>query len=328
MSDNQHIAQAEKITAQLHNAKAGIEKIIIGQNDVVEAALVALLSGGHFLLTGLPGLGKTKLVDTLGIVLGLETRRIQCTPDLMPADILGTEVLDDKSASHKAFRFLKGPVFSQLLMADEINRASPRTQSALLQAMQEKQVTIGGENHALPTPFHVMATQNPLELEGTYPLPEAQLDRFMLQVVIRYPEERDEKSILLATTGRQQSEAQPCMTAEDLVEAQALVRSLPVGDSVVDAILKLVRAGRPEQTSLEDVRRFVKWGPGPRSAQAFMLAIRARALLDGRLTPSIEDVIKLAPAILSHRMAMHFTARAEGHTVESIIRQMCDSLHE
>lgn len=322
MTQNSPLDAADAVISQLHNAKAEIEKIIIGQTETVTFALCALLSSGHFLLTGLPGLGKTKLVDTLGTVLGMETRRVQCTPDLMPADILGSEVLDNNNQGERHFRFIKGPVFSQLLMADEINRASPRTQSALLQAMQEKKITVGGKDYPLPAPFHVMATQNPLELEGTYPLPEAQLDRFLLQVVIGYPNAEDEKKIMLATTGNRLPEARQVMTPDDLLQAQDLVRSMPVGEQVVDAILKLVQSGRPEQSHISDVKKFVKWGPGPRSAQAFMLATRARALLDGRLTPSIEDVVALAPAILSHRMAVHFTARAEGHSVDTIVRQI------
>lgn len=310
----------------LKAARRNIHKVIFGQQEVVDLCLTAILSGGHFLLTGLPGLGKTKLVDTLGIVLGLSTGRIQCTPDLMPADVLGSEVLAGDAAGEKHFRFIKGPLFCQLLMADEINRASPRTQSALLQAMQEYQATVGGVTYDLPRPFHVMATQNPLEQEGTYPLPEAQLDRFMLQVTIGYPDLEDERRMLLVTTGLDAEKAERVMDTEKLAAAQMLIRRLPVSQKVVDAILLLVREGRPETTSIESVRRHISWGPGPRAAQAFMLACRARALLDGRYAPSVDDVIALAPPVLSHRMDMKYSARAEGVTLEQVIADMCKKI--
>ena len=227
----------------------------------------------------------------------------------MPADITGSEVLEETEAGRRAFRFVQGPIFCQLLMADEINRASPRTQSALLQAMQERHVAVSGTDHKLPAPFHVLATQNPIEQEGTYPLPEAQLDRFLLQVEIGYPEAAAERSMLLATTGADQAAARPVMTAEDLMRAQALVRRVPVGESVVDAILALVRGARPESADDDSVRKHVAWGPGPRAAQALMLATRARALLDGRLSPSLDDVAALAQPVMRHRMALGFSPR-------------------
>lgn len=320
-------AEAGALKDKLKQADASIHKVIFGQDDVVQHCLTSILSGGHFLLMGLPGLGKTKLVETLGNVLGLDAKRVQCTPDLMPADILGTEILSTAVDGEKTFRFVKGPVFSQLLMADEINRASPRTQSALLQAMQEYQVSVGGTTYDLPRPFHVMATQNPLEQEGTYPLPEAQLDRFMLQIDIGYPTLADEKKMILATTGSGADKADTIFTADDIIKAQALVRRLPIGEKVVDGILALVQSGRPEQSSIASVQKHVSWGPGPRAAQAFMLATRARALLMGRYTPSMDDVIALAPAILKHRMALHFSARAEGLTLEKIIAEMTSVLH-
>jgi MoxR-like ATPase len=270
-----------------------------------------------------PGLAKTKLVETLGIVLGLEDRRVQFTPDLMPADILGSEVLEEADNGRRQFRFLRGPVFAQLLMADEINRASPRTQSALLQAMQERKVSVAGVNHPLPTPFHVLATQNPVEQEGTYPLPEAQLDRFLLQIDVPYPDREAERRMLLATTGAETAVAQPMMSAQDLLGIQRLVRHVPVGEAVLDAVLTIVRGGRPEETDIEDVRRNVAWGPGPRASQSLMLATRARALLDGRLAPSIDDVLALAQPILRHRMALNFAARAEGVSIASIIDRLC-----
>jgi MoxR-like ATPase len=320
------LADIERLGTQLRAARASIGKVIYGQQDVIDQTLVALLSGGHLLLIGVPGLAKTKLVETLGVVLGMEAKRIQFTPDLMPADILGSEVMEETETGRRSFRFIEGPVFAQLLMADEINRASPRTQSALLQSMQEKHVTVAGKRYDLPAPFHVLATQNPLEQEGTYPLPEAQLDRFLLQVDVGYPDEAAERQIMIGTTGATTAVASPTLTPSDLMSAQALVRRLPIGESVVDAIVKLVRAGRPESSDLDVVKQRVAWGPGPRASQAFMLAARARAIIQGRLAPSVDDVVALAGPILRHRMAVNFSARAEGITVETVINQMCARL--
>src|SRR5947207_11653589 len=319
------VRQAEATGAQIAAAKAAIGAVIFGQERVVEQALITGLWGGHALLIGLPGLAKTKLVETMGVVLGLAARRIQFTPDLMPSDILGSEVLDEGETGRRSFRFIPGPVFCQLLMADEINRASPRTQSALLQAMQEGRVTIAGQYHPLPRPFHVLATQNPLEQEGTYPLPEAQLDRFLLQVDVDYPDREAERRMLIATTGLAEQPPRQAMTGEELLAAQRLVRRIPVGDSIVDAILRLVGSGRPDPAA-EGPRRFVAWGPGPRAGQALMLACRARALIDGRYAPSVEDVLALAPPVLRHRMAVSFAGRAEGITVVQVIDQMTTPL--
>src|SRR5438874_7138063 len=314
-------AVADEVGARFVAAREAISNFVFGQKTVVDQVLITLLAGGNGLLIGVPGLAKTRLVDTLGTVLGLDTKRIQFTPDLMPGDIVGSEVLEEADDGRRAFRFIKGPVFCQLLMADEINRASPRTQSALLQAMQEGRVSIAGQYHPLPQPFHVLATQNPLEQEGTYPLPEAQLDRFLLQIDVDYPDSDAERLMLIATTGLGEQRPRPAMTAAELQAAQRLVRQIPVGDSVVDAILALVRSGRPEE-SAEGARRFVAWGPGPRASQALMLACRARALLDGRYAPSIDDVLALAPPVLRHRMAVSFAGRAEGITVTQVIEQM------
>jgi MoxR-like ATPase len=275
---------------------------------------------------GVPGLGKTKLVETLGTVLGLDAKRVQFTPDLMPSDILGSEVLEEDGAGRRHFRFIKGPVFCQLLMADEINRASPRTQSALLQAMQEHKVAIAGEVHPLPAPFHVLATQNPIEQEGTYPLPEAQLDRFLLEIDVGYPDLAAERAMLLATTGASEARPVQAMTGAELMAAQTLIRRLPVGEGVVDAILKLVRGARPETTEIEEVRRHLAYGPGPRAAQALMLATRARAVLDGRLSPSVEDVLALAEPVLRHRMALNFSARADGVHLSQVLDRLKASL--
>ena len=313
------VRAAETTAAHVRAAKAAIGTVIFGQDKVVEQALVTILSGGHALLLGVPGLAKTKLVDTMGTVLGLDARRIQFTPDLMPSDILGTEVLEETPTGKRNFRFISGPVFAQLLMADEINRASPRTQSALLQAMQEQHVTVAGTRYDLPKPFHVLATQNPLEQEGTYPLPEAQLDRFLMEIDVTYPDHDAERKILFETTGSEETRPKPAMTAEDLMAAQRLVRRLPVGESVVEAILTLVRSARPGADGGETT---IAWGPSPRASQSLMLAVRARALLDGRLAPSIDDVIDLAEPILKHRMALTFTARAEGQTIEAVIGRL------
>ncbi len=318
--------EIESIGAKIARVRSSIGTVIFGQQHVIDETLITLLSGGHLLLIGVPGLAKTKLVETLGAVLSLDDKRIQFTPDLMPADIVGSEVLDESEAGRRSFRFIKGPVFCQLLMADEINRASPRTQSALLQSMQERQVSIAGQRHPLPSPFHVLATQNPLEQEGTYPLPEAQLDRFLLQVNVGYPDLEAERRMLLATTGLVEAEPQAVMTGAELQSAQRLVRRIPVGESVVDAVLELVRSGRPEESAHEEVRRHVWWGPGPRASQALMLAVRARALLDGRLSPSIDDVVALAAPVLRHRMALNFGARADGVTVEDVVRRLVEPL--
>lgn len=328
MSDAEDmVAEIETLGVKLAEAKQSITRRFIGQERVVELTLTALLCGGHGLLIGLPGLGKTRLVETLGTVMGLDGNRVQFTPDLMPADILGSEVLDTAEDGSRSFRFIEGPVFCQLLMADEINRASPRTQSALLQAMQEKTVTVAGQSRALGVPFHVLATQNPIEQEGTYPLPEAQLDRFLVQIDVVYPDRDTERDILLATTGEAEEQSSQVFTAGELLAAQRLLRRMPVGESVVEMILDLVRAFRPEEEgSSARVRETVSWGPGPRAAQSLMLAVRARALLQGRLAPSAEDVIDMARPVLSHRMALNFAARARGDSLKGLIEETAASL--
>src|SRR5437016_12933161 len=307
------VRAAETTSAHARAAKAAIGAVIFGQERVVDRALITILSGGHTLLVGVPGLAKTKLVETLGIVLGLDARRIQFTPDLMPSDILGAEVLEEAPGGKRSFRFIPGPIFAQLLMADEINRASPRTQSALLQAMQELHVSVGGNRHDVPRPFHVLATQNPIEQEGTYPLPEAQLDRFLMQIDVPYPDLENERKIVFDTTGTAESKPQPTMTSDELIAAQRLVRRLPVGESVVAAILELVRSARPGPETGE-LGKLISWGPSPRASQALMLAARARALIDGRLSPSMDDILDMAEPILKHRMALTFAARADGET--------------
>jgi MoxR-like ATPase len=321
LSETEMVAQAEAALADISKVREAVGKVIFGQESVVERTMVALLAGGHALLVGVPGLAKTKLVETLGVVLGLDGRRIQFTPDLMPSDIIGSEVMDQDEKGTRSFRFIRGPIFAQLLMADEINRASPRTQSALLQSMQEYHVTVAGQRHDLPAPFHVLATQNPLEQEGTYPLPEAQLDRFLMQVDILYPELAAERRILLETTGVEDATAENVLSATRLREIQTLIRRMPVPESVVEAILSLVRSARPGQGNAE-TDKHVSWGPGPRASQALTLCARARALFDGRLAPSIDDVRALAEPVLQHRMALTFAARAEGMSVRDVVTKL------
>jgi len=320
-SEKVMIAEAERALGDISKVREGVGKVIFGQEAVVERALVAIMAGGHALLVGVPGLAKTKLVETLGTVLGLDARRIQFTPDLMPSDILGSEVMEQDAKGKRSFRFIPGPIFAQLLMADEINRASPRTQSALLQSMQEYHVTVAGARHDLPAPFHVLATQNPLEQEGTYPLPEAQLDRFLMQIDILYPEIEAERRILLETTGVDEAQATNVLSPERLREIQSLIRRMPVPESVVEAILNLVRSARPGVGNAE-TDKHIAWGPGPRASQALTLCARARALYDGRLAPSVDDVYALAEPVLQHRMALTFAARAEGMGVRDVIARL------
>ena len=321
--DDDVVQHVDSLVKMMGRVRDHVGTLIFGQEEVLNQVLITLLSGGHVLLVGVPGLAKTRLTEILGTVLGLSEKRVQFTPDLMPADILGSEVLEEGETGRRSFRFIEGPAFCQLLMADEINRASPRTQSALLQAMQEREVSVAGQPRALPNPFHVIATQNPIEQEGTYPLPEAQLDRFLMQVDISYPGLDDEWKMLIETTGSIEKPAERILTADELRTAQRLVRTIPVGENVVEAILELIRSGRPESSRISLVRDNVAWGPGPRAGQALMLATRARALIDGRVSPSIDDVVALAPSVLRHRMSISFTARAEGLTLDQVIEQMC-----
>ncbi len=318
--------EIDRTIEQLGKMKAEIGRVIFGQQEVVEEVLITLLAGGHTLLVGVPGLAKTKLAETLGTVLGLSEKRVQFTPDLMPGDIIGSEILEEDSTGRQHFRFIQGPIFAQLLMADEINRASPRTQAALLQAMQERKVTVAGHDHRLPAPFHVLATQNPIEQEGTYPLPEAQLDRFLMQVNIDYPSADAERQMMIATTSGSEAQPQQVIDGATLMAMQALVRQLPVSESMVEAILKLVRAGRPEISAVEGVREQVAWGPGPRASQSLMLVTRVRALLDGRLAPSLDDLRALAAPVLRHRMAVTFAARADGIGVDDVVDRLVRQL--
>jgi len=321
-SINEKLATAAQ---KLKEARKEAGKVIFGQDKVLDRIFITLISGGHVLLIGVPGLAKTLMVDTVAKVMGLSSGRIQCTPDLMPADILGSEVLEEEGG-RRNFRFIKGPVFAQFLMVDEINRASPRTQSALLQAMQERTVTVSSHHHSLPDPFHVLATQNPIEQEGTYPLPEAQLDRFLMQIDVDYPDEAAEREVILVTTTNRENAARAVLNAESLLDIQSLVRDMPVGESVVDAILKLVRSARPGPGAPEITNKYVIWPPGPRASQNLMLACRAKALLEGRTAPSADDVIDLAEPIMKHRMALNYQARADGVLLEDLITELTKKL--
>ena len=319
------IADFDTIKKTFDTLRTTIDKIVFGQSNVVGNSIITILSGGHALLVGVPGLAKTRLVETLGTVLGLDQKRIQFTPDLMPSDIIGSEVMDTDKNGKRAVRYIKGPVFTQLLMADEINRASPRTQSALLQAMQEYHVTVAGEQYDLPSPFHVLAPPNPLEQEGTYPLPEAQLDRFLMQINVDYPDADTERRIIIETTGSKEETIKPVLDGEKLKAIQEMVRQMPISEKVVNAILKLVRSARPDADN-EHAKKHIAWGPGPRASQALSLCTRARALYQGRLAPSVDDVKALAVPILQHRMALNFTARADGITIFEVINNLVDKI--
>ncbi len=315
------IAHFETLAADIGKAQAALRQIVRGQEQVIEQLLVTLLAGGHGLIVGVPGIAKTTLVRALGAVCGLATARIQFTPDLMPADILGSEILRSDTQGDRRFAFVQGPVFAQLVMADEINRASPRTQAALLEAMQEGQVTIAGESRQLPKPFHVFATQNPIEQDGTYPLPEAQLDRFLLQIDMGFPSAQVEAEIVLMTTQGPPAETPVILDAEKLRALQQLVRALPLPEQLLHSAIDLVRRARPDAAPDK-----VTWGPGPRASQALALAIRARAVLHGRSAPILDDVLTLAPAILRHRLQLSYKARSEGETNDSFIAQLMASL--
>jgi len=297
-----------------------IGRAVVGQAPVVEQLLIGLLAGGHCLLEGVPGLGKTLLVRTLGQALALQFRRVQFTPDLMPSDILGTELLEEEHGTgHRRFRFQPGPVFTHLLLADELNRTPPKTQAALLEAMQERTVSYAGVTHALPSPFFVLATQNPLEQAGTYPLPEAQLDRFLLHIRVDYPSEQEEHDILLQTTGRQSDEVPQVMQGGEVLALQQYVRQVHLGEDLLRGITRLVRASRPGEQAPEEVRKYVKWGAGPRAGQSLVLAAKARALLHGRLAATRDDVVALAPPVMRHRLLLSFAAEAEQKSADDVI---------
>jgi MoxR-like ATPase len=313
--------------AQLGNLKSAIANAIVGQEDVIEQLLIGLLAGGHCLLEGVPGLGKTLLVRSLGQAMDLEFRRIQFTPDLMPSDILGTEILEeDHGTGKRHFKFQQGPVFTNLLLADELNRTPPKTQAALLEAMQEHTVSYGGVTHVLPEPFFVLATQNPLEQAGTYPLPEAQLDRFLLHVRVDYPSEAEERSILQQTTGVKEAKVPRVMEGEAIRSLQKLVREVHVGDDLLNWINQLVRATRPQENSSKEIQSWVKWGAGPRAGQALVLASKARALIHGRFAATRDDVRALAAPVLRHRLLLTFVAEAEQKSADDVVAVLLNSV--
>ena len=309
-----------------------IGKVIVGQDRVVEELLIALFAGGHCLLVGVPGLAKTLLISTVAQALDLQFSRIQFTPDLMPSDITGTEILEEDAATRKrSFRFVKGPIFGNVILADEINRTPPKTQAALLQAMQEREVTTGGQTYPLPPPFFVLATQNPIELEGTYPLPEAQLDRFMFMVHVDYPNQVDEVNIVRSTTSAYDSDVQAIMSGEDIIRFQKLIRTIPVSDYVVEYAVRLARATRPgrsDSPDIEAVSRYVSWGAGPRASQYLVLGAKTLAALRGDLTPSVDDVKRIARPVLRHRILTNFIAEAEGIKTETIIDRLLEAVPE
>lgn len=317
------IERARDIIAKI---KASIGTAVLGQENVIDLCLATVLAGGHALLIGMPGLAKTKLVEAIANSCGMDWRRIQFTPDLMPSDILGSEVLDGDQTGNRSFRFIKGPIFSQILMADEINRASPRTQSALLQAMQENQVSINGINYPLPKPFHVLATQNPIEHEGAYPLPEAQLDRFLLQIDVPYPDEATERQILLKTTTNEVLAANQGAGPAELRELQKLVRDLPISERFLEVVLGLIRELRPETTSIPNVKKSVIWGPGPRGGQAIIMSAKARALIKGKISPTIDDLNFVASSALQHRMALNWNANEFEINCNKLIVEVLDKL--
>jgi len=320
MTDTISEADIQAQLARLGDLRAAIAQAIVGQEDVVEQLLIGLLAGGHCLLEGVPGLGKTLLVRSLGEALKLEFRRVQFTPDLMPSDILGTELLEeDHGTGHRSFRFQPGPVFTNLLLADELNRTPPKTQAALLEAMQEKTVSYGGVTHGLPKPFFVLATQNPLEQAGTYPLPEAQLDRFLLHIRVEYPSEQEERDILAQTTGAKAGAVPAVMTGEEVLALQVLVREVHFSDSLLSWVTKIVRTSRPGEGAPEEVRKYVKWGAGPRAGQSLILAAKARALLQGRLAATREDIVALAAPVMRHRLLLSFAAEAEGRSADDVV---------
>ena len=328
MLQQDDVQSAQMLQTACQQTTEQVSKVIVGQQDVVQQLLIALFAQGHCLLIGVPGLAKTLMVRTLSRALSLDFNRIQFTPDLMPADITGTEVIqEDKTSGQRDFRFVTGPVFTNVLLADEINRTPPKTQAALLEAMQERQVTAGGQRHVLPDPFFVLATQNPIEQEGTYPLPEAQLDRFMLNVLVDYPAEADELEIIKQTTDAAEAELSTVLNAEQILDAARIVRQVPIADHVARFALQLIRATRPgREESLELVDELVMWGAGPRAGQDLVLAAKVKALMSGRLSVDLEDIQSVAYPVLRHRVKTNFNAESDGVSSDDIIRQLIEHL--
>ena len=312
---------------KLPQLKQEIQKVIVGQEEVLDEVLITMLAGGHGLLEGVPGLAKTLLVRTLSNAMDLGFRRIQFTPDLMPTDILGTEVLEEDHATGKRFfKFNEGPIFSNIVLADEINRTPPKTQAALLEAMQEHEVTYAGKTYFLPKPFFLLATQNPIEQAGTYPLPEAQLDRFLLYIKIKYPTEQEELNILTSTTGTRQAQVNPVITGEEVLQLKHLVREVSISDELLGYVNQLVRATRPETSDVEFIKKYIRWGAGPRAGQALILTSKARALLQGRFAVTAEDIKTMAYPVLRHRVLINFTAEAERITPDDVVDELLQSI--
>ena len=316
-------ADVAALLERLAGLKREIARVIVGQEAAVEELLLAFLAGGHGLLEGVPGLAKTLMIRTLADAVDLSFRRIQFTPDLMPSDIIGTEILEEEHATgRRFFKFVKGPVFANIVLADEINRTPPKTQAALLEAMQEYSVTYGGTSYPLDKPFFVLATQNPIEQTGTYPLPEAQLDRFLLYIRVGYPGSADESEILRRTTGRTAEEARPVLSGQDIVAAQGLTREVSISDDLLDYVTRLVRATRPDESASAFVKEWTRWGAGPRAGQALVLAAKARALLHGRLAVTLPDLQAVAPPVLRHRILVNFRAEAEGVSSDAVTERL------
>jgi MoxR-like ATPase len=323
------IQAVERLKQARDKIKTEIKKVIVGQDQVIDELLVALLSNGHCLLIGVPGLAKTLLISTIARVLELKFSRIQFTPDLMPSDITGTEILEeDVGTGKRNFRFLKGPIFANIVLADEINRTPPKTQSALLQAMQEHEVTAAGETFKLDEPFFVLATQNPIEQEGTYPLPEAQLDRFMFNIYIDYPSHAEENQIVKTTTSAYNWQLEKVMGAEEIIRLQKLARKVPVADHVINYAVRIARSTRPSENHLPYIKNWVSWGAGPRASQYMILGAKTRAILDGRFSPAIEDVKAVARPVLRHRIVTSFNAEADGVNAENIIEKLLGDVKE
>ncbi|MBN1895715.1 MoxR family ATPase [bacterium] len=321
-SDHQRIGQVQKSYQKMNDQ---LHRVIVGQQDIIDELLISLFSRGHCLIVGVPGLAKTLLISTLAKILDLDFSRIQFTPDLMPSDITGTEILEeDRTTGKKAFRFVRGPVFANIVLADEINRTPPKTQAALLQAMQEHEVSAAGGTHKLAEPFFVLATQNPIEQEGTYPLPEAQLDRFMFNLNINYPSHDEEMEIVRSTTGGLEPEMKPVLNAKDILDIQRLVRVVPVSDLVLGFAVALVRKTRPGPDAPDYIKDWISWGAGPRASQYLILGAKTRCILDGRSTPDMDDIRRVAVPVLRHRMITNFNAEADGITTPQIIRKLLD----
>ncbi|MCU0727444.1 MAG: MoxR family ATPase [Planctomycetes bacterium] len=324
--NGQELEAVEKLRRGYETIRTELRKVIVGQERVIEELLIAIFSRGHCLLVGVPGLAKTLMISTLAQTLSLSFSRIQFTPDLMPSDITGTEVIqEDRSSGQREFKFIRGPVFANVILADEINRTPPKTQAALLEAMQERQVTAGGKKHPLPSPFFVLATENPIEQEGTYPLPEAQLDRFMFNIFVDYPEEKEELDIVRLTTATYQAELGKVLTGEDIIALQETVRRVPVADHVIEYVLKLTRMTRVTKPEAPDfVKNWVSWGAGPRASQYLILGGKARALLKGRLHVSVEDIRAVAHPVLRHRIITNFSAQGEGVTPDRVVDMLLE----